>query len=279
MSELGDWMLPQLSRWLALTPRAPSEYRVANLYLYRDRHAYRLNKDAKGPAIIGTTYDGERHALPLGPLTPDRAMALLAHVDCIYPLDEAEAAFLCANAPLEMYFNPADSDYLFCADALSRLANAKKKRSQARAFERDAKPRIENLTAQTRHLAQAVLEGWLQDVERPRADTDFSECEEALARLDGLDLSGHVVVTGSTPVGFIIAGGSVAGERVLHFAKGRRRHAGVYPWMFASFGRDAGVACINFEQDLGKPGLAQSKRAFGPCALRHKFRIKARSPG
>jgi len=64
------------------------------------------------------------------------------------------------------------------------------------------------------------------------------------------------------------------GSRIVHYAKGRRAYAGAYPWMFAHYAAQAGVARINFEQDLGKPGFAQAKRAFAPAAKLRKFRLK-----
>lgn len=267
-------MLPQLAQWLALHPRSPSEYNLSNLFLYRARHGYALCEDEGGMAITGTTYDGERHVLPLGRLTPERALSLLDRADCIYPLDEEEAVALCADTPFVMAFNPADSDYLYEADALARLAGAKKKRAQARAFEQMAFPTVRVLGSDTIACAHDVLDGWLMDVARAPGATDLAECREALALMDVLNLSGLVILAGEAPVGLLIAGDGHDGERVVHFAKGRRAHAGVYPWMFAHFALAAGGGRINFEQDLGNAGLAQSKRAFAPVAQRHKFRVR-----
>ena len=267
-------MLPRLARQLALQPRGPSEYSLSNLYLYRARHAYALHEDHTGDAIVGITYDGKRHALPLGSLTPDRALSLLALADCIYPLDEEEAVALCAAAPLVMDFNSADSDYLYEAGNLARLKRAKKKRAQARAFECMATPTIKPLDRDTIAEAEVVLQGWLADVMRPPGATDVVECREALSLLTELKLSGLVVLAETAPVGLLIAGEGHDGERIIHFAKGRRQYAGVYPWMFSHFARQRDAGRINFEQDLGNAGLAQSKRAFAPAGQRHKFRVR-----
>lgn len=267
-------MLPQLAPLLALHPRGPSEYGLSNLFLYRARHAYALREDRWGMWISGTTYDGERHALPLGPLAPNRALSLLAHADCIYPLDEQEAITLCANAPLVMDFNPADSDYLYEAGNLARLVGAKKKRAQAREFERKAMPMIKVLDRHTIDDAKVVLEGWMMDVMRPQEATDIAECHDALGLMAELKLSGLVIFAEEAPVGLLIAGEGYDSERVIHFAKGRRQYAGVYPWMFSHFARQVGTGWINFEQDLGNVGLTQSKRAFAPASQRHKFRVR-----
>lgn len=267
--------LAPLRRALAVPPRrGPSEYRLANLHLYRDRHAYRLIEDADGLALLGTTYDGERHALPFGPLTPERAGRLLDHAACLYPIAPDEAAPLCAAAGLAMDDRAEDADYLYEAAALARLAGAKAKRAQAAAFAREAAVAMEPIDALNMADARAVLHGWFADVGREAAATDLAECGEALDLLGPLDLEGWLVRAEGAPVGFLIASAAGEDERVVHFAKGRRSSAGVYPWMFARFAAESGARLLNFEQDLGNPGLAQSKRAFAPCGQRRKMRIR-----
>jgi hypothetical protein len=267
-------MLPELVRRLVEVPRAPSEYRLANLFLYERRHEYQLLVGAGGSAILGRTYDGERHAMPLGLMDADRVAALLDRADCIYPLEEAEASRLCASGPFAMDRNVADSDYLYMAERLGCLADAKTKRAQARAFAREYTLRVELLAPSNVGFARQVLHGWFDDVGRASEATDLTECRDALELLEILRLSGILIFADECPVGFLIASDLRDGERVVHFAKGRRSHAGVYPWMFAWFAQNSGAEVLNFEQDLGNSGLAQSKRAFAPVAQRHKFRVR-----
>jgi hypothetical protein len=265
--------LERLAAWLACPSRQPSEYSLANLYLYRDRHAYRLVEDPI-PHLLGMTYDGERHALPLAPLDDDGAVAtLLDSVDCLYPLEETEAEALGRRLGIAIDWRDEDSDYLYDAPRLARLDGAKAKRAQARAFEEQAAPQ---LAALEEDAALAVLDGWLADVGRSAADTDFHECREAIALGKLFGLAGHMTIVAGDPVAFLLAGPAVNGTRIVHFAKGRRAFAGAYPWMFARFAAICGADRLNFEQDLGKPGFAQAKRALAPVARLRKYRVRRR---
>lgn len=272
-SPLTAGRLPRLAALLDGCPRRASEYTLANLYLYRARHDYRL-VEAPAPALLGVTYDGERHALPLGPLTPGAVEALLDRADCLYPLGEDEASALAAAHGLRLDWRDEDTDYVYDAARLARLSGAKVKRAQARAFAEEAAPRMVALDAACEAAAREVLEGWLADSGRGEGYADIAECREALTLREALGLEGRVVFAGQAPVGFLLAGPPRLGARVVHFAKGRRAFAGVYPWMFATFAADCGAAELNFEQDLGKPGLAQSKRALAPLERRRKFRVR-----
>jgi hypothetical protein len=171
----------------------------------------------------------------------------------------------------------ADADYLYAAGRLAALKGGalKRKRSQAKGFQAGVNPVAVPLDTA---LAQAVLDGWLADVGRDSALTDYAACREALVQRDALELEGLLVLSGDgTPLGFLLASALADGCKAVHFAKGRRAQAGVYPWMFARFAATAGVARLNFEQDLGKPGFAQAKRAFDPIARLAKYRLTRRA--
>lgn len=263
--------LARLAAWLARPQRRPSEYSLANLYLYRERHGYRLVENPI-PHLLGVTYDGERHALPLAPLDDDGVAAmLLDSADCLFPLEQAEAEALAGRLGLVIDWRDDDSDYLYDASHLARLDGAKPKRAQARAFEEQTAPELAELD---KDAALAVLEGWLTDVGKSSQDTDFDECREAIALGKELGLSGYMTIVAREPVAFLLAGPSANGTRIVHFAKGRRAFAGAYPWMFARFAAICGAERLNFEQDLGKPGFAQAKRALAPVAQLRKYRVR-----
>lgn len=259
---------------LGQTGFVPSEYCFANLFLFRHKHRYRICHDPV-PHIRGITYDGEAHALPLVGLDGNVADALLASgVTCLYPFaakSEAQAAEL----GLSSSFNPADSDYWYDASELAAMAEAGDRRRQAMAFETAYSPRIEPWSEAAGLAALDVLQGWLADVGREREATDFAECEEAIALMQELDLEGRLVsIGGSEVVAFLIASARADGVRVVHFAKGRRSFSHAYPWMFSRYAGEEGTLWCNFEQDLGNPGLAQSKRAYGPIEIRPKLRLR-----
>lgn len=265
-------LLPVLRPLIAATRSPLSEYSLANLLLFRERHAYRFH-DTPIPHVRGTTYDGERHALPLAPLDAADCGALLREVDCVAPLSSGALA---ESLDLRCDWRDADSDYLYDAGRLAALAGAKAKRTQARTFERDHRPEEHPLTADTIALAEAVLEGWRDDVGRDDEDTDHRECREALHLSDLLGLEGLVVTVGDEPVAFLLSGPAADGSRIVHFAKGRRAFSAAYPWMLARYAAKVGMGRLNFEQDLGKPGFAQAKRAFAPITQLRKYRLRAR---
>jgi hypothetical protein len=271
---LSQALLADLAALIAPTRSGLSEYSLANLYLYRARHSYRF-LELPVPHIRGVTYDGVVHALPL--LTPcaEVADALLDACDCIGPLGE-EAPALAAALGLDCTWEDADSDYIYDAGRLAVLAGAKAKRAQARQFENQFSPDFLPLTDARLPFAERVLGGWFADVGRAPGETDFEECREALMLRDRLGLEGWLAVADGEPAGFILTGPAADGSRIVHFAKGRRTHAGAYPWMFARYAARIGQGRINFEQDLGKPGFAQAKGAFAPIARLHKYRLRRR---
>jgi uncharacterized protein len=267
--------LPLIARLLAAHPRTPSEYQLANLYLFRAAHRYAVHL-APLPCVTGTTYDGVRHALPLGPLDAATLPAIARIAACIYPLAEAEARQLAAASGLALSYNQDDSDYLYDAARLSVLVGAKTKAQQARAFETAAAPRLVPLEAIGSEGAFGILDLWLRQSGRAPEATDAAACREALARAPELGLHGMAVIAEGTPGGFLLAGPPREGVRVVHFAKGRRDHPGLYAWMFAHFAAVCGAEMLNFEQDLGSPGLAQAKRALAPASVLHKYRLHLR---
>jgi hypothetical protein len=260
--------VPRISGLLSASPRRPSEYAAANIYLYRCRHAYRLI-DGPSPFLIGRTYDGVRHVMPLAALDADRAEVLLGHAPCLFPLGEAEAKMLAATGRFRIDDRPDDADYLYETAALSRLDGAKAKRAQAALFARAA-PTISPFDPAAAH---AVLRRWIAEAGRGPDHADAHECAEAIDAHAMLGLDGVIVRVDGAAIAFLLAGRSRDGVRTVHFAKGARDPAGVYPWMFAAFAATCGARMLNFEQDLGIAGLARAKRALAPVARLRKYRL------
>jgi hypothetical protein len=263
----------KVSSLLQATGSPLSEYSFANLYLFRQRHDYHVIA-GDAPAVLGRTYDGERHALPLGPLTQESAHAMLERADCLFPIDEAHAGAAEALG-LASDWREADCDYVYDRADLGVLAGAKAKRAQARSFAAQCAPTPEPLTPSLEAEANEVLDGWMADTHRAPGETDDDACREAIGSLSALELSGLLVRTGDgRPVAFMISSTGAAGSEIVHFAKGRRAFDGVYPWMFARFAQLSAADELNFEQDLGHPGFAQSKKAFAPKLRRRKLRLR-----
>jgi uncharacterized protein len=265
----------RIERVLGTPGLVPSEYCFANIYLFRERHAYRIMEDPT-PHLRGTTYDGAIHALPLAPLDA-AAMTDLAQsgIDCIYPLSSEPPGSLMQSG-WQRGFVQADSDYWYDGAAMAQMRFTKGRRAQGLAFAAEFQPIFEWWSDATVADGLAVLEGWLGDVGRDIADTDFGECLEAISLVGDLGLEGALVRTAQgDAAAFLLASQRDDGVRVIHFAKGRRAYSGAYPWLFAEYARESGAKLLNFEQDLGNPGLAQSKRSYRPIEQRKKWRLVA----
>jgi hypothetical protein len=173
-------------------------------------------------------------------------------------------------------FIEADSDYWYDGAAMAQMRLTKARRALGLAFSAEFEPRFERWNAAVAAEADVVLQGWLDDVRRAAGDTDFDECREAISLAGDLGLEGALVRTGEgEAVAFLLASCRDDGVRVIHFAKGRRAYSGAYPWLFANYAKESGAKLLNFEQDLGNPGLAQSKRSYRPIEQRKKWRLIA----
>lgn len=246
-----------------------SEYSFANLYLFRRPHGYRF-LDGDAPCVHGMTYDGRRHVMPLTPVEPDM-IGQLHPGEMLYPVDTGDLAALPAHRAT---FDAADSDYIYATPDLARLEGARDKGRQAAIFDREQQPVLVIDPPDAEPLAFAVLDRWIEESGRARADTDYDECAEAIALGDQLGLECALVVARGAALGFLLASRLPDGSKAVHFAKGSRVLTGCYPWLFSRYAAASGVARLNFEQDLGKPGFRQAKRALGPVGQLHKYRIE-----
>jgi len=246
---------------LARTGLGFSEASFANLFLFRAQHAYRF-VDGPAPCIMGITYDGTRHAFPLA--TPPDEDGWPPEAECLYP---------CVPGP-GASFNPADSDYIYDAANLALLAGSalKPKRQQAEAYRRRFAPVLTIGDTGFGAAAGDLLALWQAQTGKLEADTDHAACAAAIAMADELGLETVLLRGGGVAHGFLLASRLPDGSKAVHFAKARRDIAGSYPALFSAFAREAGVARLNFEQDLGHPGFRQAKRALGPCYLLPKYR-------
>jgi uncharacterized protein len=265
----------RIEQALGTNGMVPSEYCFANIYLFRGRHAYRIIDDPV-PHLRGTTYDGAAHALPLIPLDATVLDELArSDIDCIYPLSSEPPDSLVLSG-WRKDFVEADSDYWYDGAAMVQMRFTKARRALGLAFAADCQPHYEPWSSAAAGDAQAVLEGWLADVGRATGNTDFDECREAIVLAEALELEGALARTGQgEAVAFLLASCRDVGVRVIHFAKGRRAYSGAYPWLFANYASASGAKLLNFEQDLGNPGLAQSKRSYRPIEQRKKWRLIA----
>lgn len=252
-----------------------SEYCFANLYLFRSAHQYRIVREPV-PHILGVTYDGVTHAMPLVSEECYEPADLLRHATCIFPvtLDHAERAVSRGHSA---HWRDDDSDYIYGTQKMASLQGKilRIKRQQFRALlTEEVEPQVTALTSLNHEDAQHVLNVWAEQKGCPRETTDYAACLEALQNLDELKLDGMMFYGRfRKPLGFLIASKLGDGSIAVHFAKGDRNKPGVYPYMFSRLAKDSGARSLNFEQDLGSPGLRRAKRALDPEQTLRKYRI------
>lgn len=258
-----------------------SEHAFANLYLFRQAHAYRYVGGGY-PHISGVTYDGARHVLPLFALetTPvDVLRTLLREHACFYPLSTAQVARL-DPAIFTWTASRADADYLYPAanfTAYRGTTLAKKRNLMKQLLATHA------VTARAYHpgladQALAVHEGWMQAKHKAHGEADDTPCGEALQHAERLGLEGFLYEIAGQPVGFVLAQEIRPTVFAMRFAKGLADCKGIYQYMFHHFctAYPRPVAWLNFEQDMGLDNFRQTKLSYAPSALLPKFRVQLR---
>jgi hypothetical protein len=271
-----------------LTPRLKtlattvSEYTFANLYLFRENHAYEVVTD-HDVFIRGRTYDGHRYLMPTADVrTLDwgRLKELMGTVEYLFPIPEAWLP-LFDPAEFEISFVEGDADYVYTVEKMNTLKgrNLHKKRNLLKQFlelyEHDARP----LTNDRLDDARFVLNDWLATTEMKPADTDHASCLEALARYEELVLCGGIYYAQGEPAGFVLGEELNEETFVLHFAKARTKFKGVYQYLFNNFALilPPKYKYLNLEQDLDKENLRVFKSSYLPDAMVRKARIRLRS--
>jgi hypothetical protein len=272
-----DW----LDEVLATLGDGLSEYSFANLYLFRDVHEYRIIRGELS-FIEGRTYDGCRYLMPLfDPAEADQPLLVekLAGYDFLFPVSDS-ALMRMDNETFRASHVEEDSDYLYSAEKLETYRGKKlrKKQLQLEQFLRLGKIASHPMTPGGETDGLRVLEGWQAANGKPREQTDYHQCCEALAKMEALGLSGYIHYVADEPAGFVLAEPLGAGDCVVHFAKGIKKFNGIYPYMFNHLAvRHSGrYPRYNFEQDLGIANFRKNKRSYDPDCLLHKHRVTLR---
>ncbi len=280
--EIGIADFAEVAPLLAARGSMFSEYCFPNVYLFRDVHGYRFN-GGPYPVVRGQTYDKTPVVMPLFDLAqaPVNELKKLLGVDgAFYPVDDAQVKAF-DPATVSVAYNDDDADYVYRTEHLASFTGAllKKKRNQATGFVRDFQPAVRPFTADSFVDACAVLDQWFEDVEKPWADTDYRACRDALDHWQPLGLFGIMCYDGAgEAAGFLLASKVREDMAAVHFAKGKRKYDGVFPYMFNQLAATvaAGYRFLNFEQDLGKEGFRRAKKSFAPEMMLRKHRLTFR---
>ena len=255
-----------------------SEYSFANLFVFRQRHEYRLQRGDL-PCVAGLTYDGERHLMPLFDVTrvdPDQLRERLHGHDCYYPLSDTRSSLL-DPAEFAVAASPDDADYVYDATNFVEYEGGEldPKRSEVQKLLKHGRPVAVPFGRSSVSAALEILEASLDDG-TGRSALSYTPCREAIENAAELGLEGHLYFLNEVPIGFIL-GEMVADQMMaVHFAKARADVPGVQAMMFhhAATVLAGRVKWFNFEQDLGHADFREDKQAYHPTVLLNKHRAR-----
>ena len=262
---------------------ALSEYCFSNIFLFRDKHKYKLVQDNECLFIQGESYDGKSYAMPGCDLSQscelyiDKIKSILKQVDMIFPIPHSWLKYF----PSEVFryeMLDEDLDYLFTREKLRDYPGRKlhKKRNLVKQFKTNYECEITSLDSlEARNMAKEVLDNWQTQAGLTPDDADYLPCCEALDKFVQLDLNGFLFLVDGKASGFTI--GECVNRLVygIHFAKADKGVKGIYQYMFSKTAEliEPNYTVLNLEQDLGSQPLRAAKSSYQPDWMAKKFRV------
>ncbi|HEQ72047.1 MAG TPA: DUF2156 domain-containing protein [Spirochaetia bacterium] len=252
-----------------------SEYTFAGLFLFRQKHHYRISR-ADPETIIVTGRDDDRSFFICPAKLPEKVLfdELLERYGNMKCVSETKHAVLCARG-YRVTEDRDNFDYLYFRSDLARLPGKRfhKKRNLVKGFLNSYSCEEKPLTADTLPDAIGVLEQWKNTLE---SDGDYAETREALEHFEKLRLSGAVYRVEKRPAAFVV--GEPLVDRmsfVIHFEKADTSFKGIYQFINKAFAAriPKQYVYVNREQDLGDKGLRQAKLTYRPCSFVKKYRV------
>ncbi len=268
---------PALHEKLRLLPDGVSEFTFANLYLFRDRHNYRLTLlPEELPAVIGRDEEKPFFMLPFGLPEPAMLSALFAEHRRMKCVTEAQKPVL-EQLGYRLMEDRDNFDYLYQRSDLANLQGRKyhKKRNLIKSFVSNHEYAAMPLSDQHIPAALEVLERWREEF---GAAADYRAAREALELSGELQLCGGIYFVEEQPVGYTMGEELANGTSfVIHFEKALADYKGVYQFINQSFASilPKFYRTINREQDLGDPGLRQAKHSYKPSGYVRKYQAFA----
>ncbi len=256
-----------------------SEYSFANLYLFRQEHAYTL-LFSKDLYIKGKTRDGLLYIMPTSPLEKldfGDMDECLKSVDFLFPIPEEWAAAFNSEQYAITHLD-RDSDYCYSIEKMRTYPgrHLSGRRNLVKQF-------LENylshedvaLGVSKNQDALQILDEWRLHAPAEVEFTDYAACREALEKISLLHLNGILIYAEGKPAGFLIGEPLTDEVYVVHFVKAITMYKGIYQYLYQAFAKTLqnNFKMLNLEQDLDIPELRQSKKAYLPDEIKIKYRI------
>jgi uncharacterized protein len=258
-----------------------SEYSFANCYLFRKTHAFEL---IVGDEVFlkGKGYDGMSYFMPTFDVRT-RSLDFLREVlkkgDVLFPIPEEWISHF-SESEFAISTSENDNDYVYTIEKLRTLPgrHLSGRRNLIRQFNDNYLAVAFPLSRERQKDALEILEKWASLQNEEIGKTDYEACREAISLCETLGLTGEIYYVEEKPIGFIIGEALNKHMFVLHFAKADVHYKGIYQYMHQAFALkcDDHFKFLNWEVDLGKEKLKQSKNAYEPDHFIKKMRVQLR---
>ena len=264
-----------------LQPRV-SELTFAGLYLFRVAHDYSLSRIGDSVVVMGQGYDGTRYCLP--PLGGDASAAcnlLLGAGLELYGVEDAFVSRFFKDVVCEIVEERDFFDYLYLREELATLPGNRfhKKKNRINYFAARHTHEVHLYSSQHLCGCLQLLDEWgrVAEVEANRSfGMEMDATAEALAQADAMGIEGVVVTVKGVVRAFAVGERLNPDTAVCHFEKADHFMEGLSQLVNREFARLLFTECryVNREQDLGEPGLRNSKLSYHPVELVKKFRVR-----
>lgn len=254
-----------------------SEFTFANLYLFRKTHNYRVSTLRENLLLIAGSDKGESFfMLPFG-LPEKGELELLFKRFSFMKGVSGEQARILSGAGYTVEEDRDNFDYLYSREEMSRLSGRKfhKKKNLVNLFTGTYTYEGRPLLAEYIKDAFMVLEEWRGAQTGPG---DYDAAKEGLLRSEELGLCGGIYYVEGRPAAYTLGEELNAETFVVHFEKGAGDYKGLLQFVNQSFAAilPDKYRFINREQDLGNPGLRQSKMSYRPSGFVKKYRADSK---
>lgn len=254
-----------------------SEFSFANIYLFRAAHGYAVSALPGGLFLITGADRGRRFfMLPFG--LPDEGLleGLFTRFSSMKAVSVEKAATL-AKLGYLVTEDRDNFDYLYSREEMAELAGRKfhRKKNLVNLFTGRYNYQGRPLTLDFQKDALAILEEWR--AAHPE-ENDYGAAREALELFEEIQLCGGIYFVEGRPAAYILGEEIARGMFVVHFEKGAGDFKGLLQFVNRSFASilPEKYNIINREQDLGDPGLRQSKESYRPIGFVKKYRARVK---
>lgn len=253
-----------------------SEYKFANLFLFRQIHQYEV-VFANKIYVKGKTRDGITYYMPTQEVDENDFFELEKEVDesiTFFPIPEKWLHHFAEPKFLRSY-KEADSDYLYSVEKMrtypGRHLNGQ--RNFVRQFQKLYQSQSEPLTSFNVDIALTAI-----NKHYTKQGNVYKECLEALQLHQELGLNGMIYFVDGAPSAVLIGEPLTSEVYLLHFAEADKSIKGIYSYIYQHYAKNLPnhYLRLNMEQDLGIEGLKKAKMSFAPEKLELKWRIQAR---